>query len=265
MYMKKGFPKKNDIVLATVTRVITHSVFVKLEEYSNLEGMIHTSEMDRRSVRNMKTFFKIGRSVVCKVMDVDEEKNQINLSIKRVGASQERTIEKEWKNEKKADDIITVFAKMNKLKSEEVYAGFAKSILDKYGLIYPAFEEIARGNLDLLEGLKLKSGMKDKIIKLIKERITIPKARVAASVELSTSEPNGVDIIKKSFELAAEYAKKHKILFNVLYSGAPIYQIKIETEDRKGLEKEFEKILEIIKTNMIKHNGNFVKKNEVYN
>ncbi len=265
MYSKKGFPKKNEIVITTITRVLPHSVFVKLEEYNNLEGMIHTSEMERRIVRNMRTFFKIGRELVCKVIDVNESKKQISLSLRRVGASQTRTKEKEWKNEKRADEILNVFSKIHKIDINEVYSKFADKILNKYGLLYPAFTEISRGNEEILDELKIEPNLKKKIIKLISERITTPRITAAGQIEISCSAPNGLEIIKKAFKLAQKYAKENKFTLNVIYSGAPTYKIKIETEDKKHLEKKYTEMLEVMKKFLSKNKGVLVKKSEIHN
>ncbi len=257
MYQKKGYPKKREIIIGTVTRVLPHSVFVNLNEYKNLEGMIHTSEIERRLVRNLKSFFKEGRKLVCTVIDVNPSKEHINLSLKRVGSSQKRTKEKEWKNEKKADEILHAFAKMNKLKIEEVYKKFADKILEKYGLLYPAFEEIARGNENILKNIKIDSKIKKKALDLISKRITIPTSKITKTVQISCYCENGVEVIKKAFELAEEHAKKKNIKFKVLYAGAPNYKITIETENKKEINNHVEEILDIVEKHISKNKGKF--------
>ncbi len=257
MYQKKGFPKKREIVICTVNRILPHSVFVSLDEYKNKEGMIHTSEIERKLVRNMKSFFKKGRKLICTVMEINPKENQINLSLKRVGSSQKRTKEKEWKNEKKADEILNAFAKMNKLKLSEVYEKFADEILEKYGLLYPAFEEIAKGNSEILKGLKINENIKKKAVPLIENRIAVPTSKISKKVKISCNCDNGVEVIKKAFSLAEKYAKDKKINLSVLYAGAPNYKITIETENKRKIDQYFENLLDIVEKHISKNKGEF--------
>ncbi len=90
MYQKKGYPEKDDFVICTVKNLLPSSVIVDLDEYENKEGMIHVSEITRKWVRNLRTYMKVGTKCVCKVMNVYEERNEINLSVSRVGAAQHR-------------------------------------------------------------------------------------------------------------------------------------------------------------------------------
>ena len=129
MYQKKGYPEKDDFVVCTVKNLLPSSVIVILDEYENLEGMIHVSEITRKWVRNLRTYMKIGTKTVCKVMSINKERNEINLSVRRVGAAQHRNKLAQWSNEKKANDIFEVFAKQNKIKVKEVYTKIGNIIL----------------------------------------------------------------------------------------------------------------------------------------
>ena len=51
-YKKKGFPNEGDIVLCKVTKILPHSVFAELLEYTNKEGMIHISEISSKWTKN---------------------------------------------------------------------------------------------------------------------------------------------------------------------------------------------------------------------
>ncbi len=55
---KVGFPKESEIVICTVTNIQYNSVFVKLDEYKNLQGMIHISEISPGRIRNLRDFVK---------------------------------------------------------------------------------------------------------------------------------------------------------------------------------------------------------------
>ena len=72
--------KKGDIVKCCVTGLTDYGVFVKVdEEYS---GLIHISEISNKYVSNIERLFIEGDNFEAKVLEVDEEKKQIKLTIK---------------------------------------------------------------------------------------------------------------------------------------------------------------------------------------
>jgi len=252
MYKKPGFPEKNELVICTVSRLLPHSVFVDLTEYENKEGMIHTSEIARRLVRTMRTYFKIGRQLVCKVIDVDAEKNTISLSLRQVGASKERAKINEFKNEKKAHDILEIFAKNQKISIDEVYKKVGNKILDEYGLIYPAFIEISKeGDKPLIE-IDVDKKIASKLAELIKNRIVIPKAIIQGNIKISSQEANGIEIIKNSIKKAEDIAKKSDSKLEIKYIGAPKYKFKLTSKDYKKAEEALKEIASVIEKEITK-------------
>ena len=72
--------KKGDIVKCCVTGLTDYGVFVKVdEEYG---GLIHISEISNKYVSNIERLFIEGDNFEAKVLEVDEEKKQIKLTIK---------------------------------------------------------------------------------------------------------------------------------------------------------------------------------------
>ena len=254
MYQKKGLPEKNDFVVCTVKKILPHSVFVDLDEYDNKEGMIHVSEIARKWIRNIKTYMKEGTKVVCKVMDVDPAKNHINLSVRRVGASQKRMKLAEWSNEKRANDILEVFAKQNKLTTKKIYDSVGNKLLEKYGLLYPVFLEVASVGSAPFDDAGIEKKLSAKLTELIQKRIVPPKAEIEGLLILSSTASNGLEIIKSAIEKAKELAKKKKVNFEVKYLGAPKYKFKIISDDFKTAENALEEIEDLL--------SNFMKKNE---
>jgi len=71
-----------DIIKVTVTNIENYGIFVKVDEQYN--GMIHISEMSDKFVSNVRNFAFIGETIYAKIMEMDERKNQIKLSIKSI-------------------------------------------------------------------------------------------------------------------------------------------------------------------------------------
>lgn len=72
--------KKNDIVKCNVSGLTDYGVFVKLED--GYSGLIHISEISDKFVSNIERLFIEGDTFEAKVLDVDDEKKQVKLTIK---------------------------------------------------------------------------------------------------------------------------------------------------------------------------------------
>jgi translation initiation factor 2 subunit 1 len=243
MYQKEKLPEKNDLIVCTIDKVHPHECFVNLDEYKDIAGVIHTSEMDRRWVRNMKVYLKIGRQLVCKVMDIDQQNRQVNLSIRRVGEGQRRAKLQFWKNEKRADDLLQFFSKKNKFDIEKLYAKLNENIIDDYGGIYVFMLEVAKMGEDILKELKIESKPAHELFTLIQQRIKIPKAEINGELNIHSTKGDGLNAIKKSIESIRDLAKKSDYDIKVIYCGAPKYSLCISADDKKKAERALEEII----------------------
>ena len=77
--------KKGDIVEGQITGITKYGVFVSLED--NYVGMVHISEVSNKFVSDLKEKFNIGNIVKVKVLEIDEDKLQVKLSIKKINNS----------------------------------------------------------------------------------------------------------------------------------------------------------------------------------
>ncbi|MBL8762685.1 MAG: 30S ribosomal protein S1 [Phycisphaerae bacterium] len=73
--------KPGMVVRGTVTKITNFGVFVELE--SDLEGLLHISELADHKVENPQDVVKIGDEVDVKILRVDIEERKIGLSLKR--------------------------------------------------------------------------------------------------------------------------------------------------------------------------------------
>jgi small subunit ribosomal protein S1 len=71
---------KGSVVTGAVTNVTDFGVFIKVDE--NIEGLIHISQLANEKVEDPGSRFKIGDQVKAVVLDIDENKKKISLSIR---------------------------------------------------------------------------------------------------------------------------------------------------------------------------------------
>ena len=243
MYKKSGLPEVQELVVCTIERVTQHEAYVKLDEFQNLTGMVHTSEMERRWVRNMKVYLKIGRQLVCKVMDVDENRKLINLSIRRVGEGQRRHKIQRWKNEKKADDLLQFFANKHNTDIEEIYQKFDENIVEEYGGIYTFLIEVAKLGEDTLKELKIQSKLARELFELIRQRIKIPKAVISGELRMHSTRGDGLITIKNAAEEIKVLGEKNEYDVKLVYAGAPKYLLRISADNKKRADQAMEEII----------------------
>ena len=89
--------KKDDIIKCEVSGITNYGVFVKLD--NGYDGLIHISEISNKFVNNIEKLFLPGDIIDGKVLEVDNEKKQVKLSIKQIKNKSKRkaTIEERGK------------------------------------------------------------------------------------------------------------------------------------------------------------------------
>ena len=57
-------PEQGEIVLATVTKVMDHGAYVTLDEYDDIQGFLHISEIAPGWIRSVNRFVRDGEKKV---------------------------------------------------------------------------------------------------------------------------------------------------------------------------------------------------------
>ncbi len=230
-YKKKGLPEEGDIVICTVKKISYHSVFAKLDEYENLEGMIHISEIAPGRIRNIRDYVREGKLIICKILRVHKDKGHIDLSLRRVALSAKKNKLEAYKQEEKSEKIIEALAQKSKVRIEILYKDFVNKMIQEFGGLYPAFLAIVMEGEGVLKKLKIKKEHKTILVKLVKERVKPPEVKIKTDMQLTCSKPDGVEIIKKAIKAADDIIKKEKYDATLLYIGAPKYQIQVKASN----------------------------------
>ncbi len=255
MYLRDDLPDIDDFVIGTVSKISQHQIEFNLDEYNKIKGILYTSEMHRKQVRTMRVLFKRGRKFVCKVISSD--KSGINLSLRKVGAGQERTKQEEFKNEKIADEIISQLAKSTNKKYSELFKKIGLPVSKKYNLIYPFFEELIRDEL-LIDELKLDKVTKTNLLKVISSRIKPKNTILKVNVLMESKDSNGLSKIRKGISDSISFIKREGGTLKVKYIGAPKYKFILEHENGKIAQK----LISSLEVRLTKHlkNGSLIMK-----
>ncbi|MFC1697853.1 translation initiation factor IF-2 subunit alpha [Nanoarchaeota archaeon] len=249
LYKKKGTPEVNEIVMCLVKMVKHTIVFVSLEEYQGQNGVIHISEISPGRIRNIRDFVKEGKMIVCKVLRYNKERNQIDLSLRRVNESQRKNKVNELKQEQKSEKIVEFVANLLKLEFKQLYLQLTEKIFKEYENLSFCFEDVAVDNIKISE-LGIEDKLAEKLTEVIKQRIKPPEVKLHGEFLIESYESNGVEIIKEILSKIDTYPDT-----DIRNLGAGKYSINITSTDYKTGEKKLKKIIDEVMEYMEKYNG----------
>ncbi len=244
-------PEQGEIVLTTITKVMDHGAYVTLDEYDNLQGFLHISEIAPGWIRSVNRFVKDGEKKVLLVKKVNPQRGDIDLSLKQVSKDQKKQKLKEVKKFEKGKTLLQNVQEKAKLSDEDIEK-LEDSIYSKYDSVYDAFIDIGRNGINSIKELKIPKRTLS-VIEEICSKIKLPSVEIRGIMEITNSKSDGIEIIKKTL---LEELKKDSII-DITYLGAPKYRLSITSEDFKSAERSLKPIIANIQSNIEKKKGTF--------
>lgn len=230
------WPEKNELVMCTVKEVFDQGAYLTLDEYGDKEGMVHISEIASGWIKNIRRHVKEGQKTVCKVLGVDKEKEQIDLSIRRVKDSQRSWKSEQWKRARKAENLLDQAAKRIDEDLDAAYEKVGFPLQEEEGDLYSVFEEAARrGREALEEKLDVDDVWIDTLMELIETSVEPPVVEVKGFVDLKTTSPEGVEVVSSALQKAEEHSSNSSQV-EVQYVGAPTYSLQVTAPSYKEAE-----------------------------
>lgn len=252
-------PDRGEIVLTTVREITPHGIYVDLDEYNNMNGFLHISEISTGWVRNIERVAKVQQKMVLKVIRAERSRREVDLSLRQVTNEEKRNKLIEWKQKERAITIMGMVKK--KLQMDDAQFNDVASKMEKeYGSLYEALEVASKKGEKALSSLEIPEAIENEIIAAAQEKISSPKYEVGAIVEVSSRAPDGIQQIKDALEAAANSSSSAEI--KVTYVGAPRYRLRVVADDYKQADKVMNSALEHIQEELGK-SGTFASKREM--
>jgi len=245
-FKRSGLPDEGELVICTVKKILYHSVFVSIDEYKDLEGMIHISEVAPGRIRNLRDYVREGKQVVCKVLRVDERKGHVDLSLRRVNPSARAKKVEEYKQEEKAEKILEQVAKRMDVSLDEVYKNAGEAIREEYGVLFPCFYDVVAEGEKVLKDIGVQDKYAKSLAEVVKEKISLPEVSVSGFLKLQSTSSEGVIVIKEVLKKAMDFAKKNKIDAEIAYIGAPSYKLVVKSTDYKDAQAKRDELVDFI-------------------
>ena len=238
LYTKKGFPHVNEIVLCIVTKITSNTTFVKIPEYEK-EGVLTISEIAPGRIRNLRDHVVEGKTIVCKVLRTDENHRRVPIQVMK------SKLEK-IKKENYAERIYLDIAKELNSDKDTLFEKTYKPIFENYETVFEALYDIMLDDkkIDIFEDLN--DNEKEVFIRIINDRIKPEEVIFKEKFELTSTNENGVQLIRDSISNSLEPLNYDK--FNVYYLAAGRFGVTINHDDIKSAQKLFNSF----KDNLIK-------------
>lgn len=248
--MRNKWPKKGELVVVKIKRIMDYGTIAELLEYEGKEGFIHISNVTKSWVKNIRSHVSKGETRVAEVLQVDKDKNSINLSLKDVTDTQIRRKMNLWKRTKRAERVIGKLAEDMGKEPEKEKDKIMPELIKAYGDPFSCFEEAATYGKESLDKLKAPKKWKEKIFEFSEENITPKEVTIEGEFHVEVETGNGVETIKKAMKPLVEGDN-----VKIEYVSAPRYKVEIKATDYKEAEEKLDKATEKLKKVIEKENG----------
>jgi len=229
-------PELDSLVIATVKKIMPYGAFCTLDEYGNREAFIHIGEVASRWVKNIHEFLKDGQKIVARVYRVVPEKDQIDLSLRRVTEADKKLKMEEYRREKRGAKLFELCARKAKIDTKEAWETVGAELLKRYGNIYSALEEISFNEEKAFKGLSLSPEWKRALLEVAKANIHKPEVTITEVVVVKSFASDAIEHIKDAF-LSVMGEKTDDVKVDVHYIGAPRYRLSVKAREYKTAEK----------------------------
>tara|TARA_Y100000588_G_scaffold305331_1_gene328610 strand:- start:131 stop:922 length:792 start_codon:yes stop_codon:yes gene_type:complete len=240
----QDMPEVGELVLALVTSMSSHGAKVVLEEYNNMYGFLHVSEIATGWVKNVSRFVTVNQKVVLKVIRVDSARTEVDLSLRQVSGEDRKQKLLSIKRYDKSKSIFDTLQTKAKLTEDQKNEYFDK-VENQFGTVYSGLEELIRDRDETFDKLGIPKKVVTELANISKSKISIPMVNVTGIIQVTTQDPDGINLIKNSMSQVLSNKAGKKV--EISYLGSPKYKITVYSEDYKSAEKKLSSALEKIK------------------
>ena len=240
----QDMPEVGELVLALVTSMSSHGAKVVLEEYNSMYGFLHISEIATGWVKNVSRFVTVNQKVVLKVIRVDSARTEVDLSLRQVSGEDRKQKLLSIKRYDKSRSIFDTLQTKAKLTEDQKNEYFDK-VENQFGTVYSGLEELIRDRNESFDKLGIPEKVVAELANISKSKISIPMVNVTGIIQVTTQDPDGINLIKSSMSQVLSNKAGKKV--EISYLGSPKYKITVYSEDYKSAEKKLSSALEKIK------------------
>lgn len=205
-FYEAEFPELDDVVVVQVKRIVDMGAYVSLLEYDNQEGMMLLSELSKRRIRSVAKLLRVGRTEICMVLRVDQEKGYVDLSKRRVEPEDATAKEESFARAKAVHGIMRHVAQTHDIPVNDLCVKASWPLHKKYTDAFEAYKKHINEEINLWEEIDfsqpgddlthLADKIKEDIETNLKRRLIQQTVRLRAKVDCSCNEYEGIDAVR---------------------------------------------------------------------
>ncbi|MCD6261033.1 MAG: S1 RNA-binding domain-containing protein [Thaumarchaeota archaeon] len=242
-------PEIGELVIGVVKRVERYGVYVDLVEYPGWEGFVHISEISLKWVRNIRDYLRERQREVFKVLRMNMDAKQADVSLRRVSKRERTQKLLEWKRTQRVMRVLHLLAERSGRSSEEINSMLVEPAAKRNLALYDVFLEILDSG-KLPSWMKLDEELSRLLLELIRKEIKLKKIALKATLKLSIATGDGVEVIRRAIREGLKAAGKGEKV-SITAIGSPRYLIRVEADEesraRELLERAAERCMEIVR------------------
>lgn len=231
MYEQK-LPSVDELVIVKVIKVEEQGATCQLLEYDNLEGMLPCTQYSKHYVRSIRKLIKPGRQYVLSVMNVDTEKNYIDLSKKHVTKEEIEKTNDRFKKSCYVHTFLSNLARHNNIELVELYTLFGWPLYKEYDHAYNGLELIASHH-ELIQQFHLNEPIIILIYTELDKKFAPKPITYITTVEVSCAGLEGVNAVREALvtgqNLADELLASNEETLEITVVKPPEYNLTIKT------------------------------------
>ncbi len=253
---KQNMPNPNTLVIVLVDKIEKYGAYCKLIEYDNVEAFMPLKEVSTGWIKNIHEFLHKGKTIVCRVIDVNPEKGTIDISLKKVTPKDQKEKISEYNLEKRISSLLAQAIKQAGLSHQK--STIIKSVIDDFGT-YTNFHNNMIEKSQRYKTANIPEKLKETYIAVIDANRQKKDYDVSYTLDLvDYNTKGGITEIKNTLKLMSDAGVE------VHYLGAPKYMLVSKGADYNSAEKKIKTAIDILNSK-IKNADIEVKKNKTKN
>ena len=185
------------------------------------------------------------------MLRVNPQKGQIDLSLRRVTGREKTDKLLEWKKSRRADSIFSLAGEKIGSDSKKIDE-IKDKILTKYPNTFNVLEISVEKGEKIFTDLDIEAEWASTLTEIARQKIKIDTATVKGTIEISSTNPAGIDDVKTALINAKKIEESSGTQINVYSIGAPKYRVEITAKNysiaEKALEESSEEAIKKIKS-----------------
>jgi translation initiation factor 2 subunit 1 len=230
-----NYPEINEVVICKITKITDFGVFAELLEYEDLAGFVHISQISSTWIKNIHNHVKVGQIRAAKILKIDREKNNIDLSLSRVNQNEEKRKVSDYRLFLRAQSLLKVVAKELNISLDIAWKEIADPIFEKENSLYKGFVNIVKFGF---KNYNIDPKYRKPLLDIFNKNIKIKDKNIQGVITIDCPKSDAIELIKK---ILLKIIKKYKNS-KIIYIAPGKYSLVVTEKDIKVAAKSFEEI-----------------------